>query len=71
MKKIVLFFIAALTAFSAWGQSIKDPESSTFGLDEKDAAAVREIRYRMAQIRKSRPTVALVLSGGGPVSAAW
>ena len=43
---------------------------SSFGLDAKDAAAVREIRYRMAQIRKTRPTVGLVLSGGGAKGAA-
>ena len=43
---------------------------SSFGLDAKDENAVREIRYRMAQIRKTRPTVGLVLSGGGAKGAA-
>ena len=43
---------------------------SSFGLDAKDEKAVREIRYRMAQIRKTRPTVGLVLSGGGAKGAA-
>ena len=43
---------------------------SSFGLDAKDATAVREIRYKMSQIRKTRPTVALVLSGGGAKGAA-
>ena len=48
----------------------QEEEYSSFGLDAKDAAAVREIRYRMAQIRKTRPTVGLVLSGGGAKGAA-
>lgn len=43
---------------------------SSFGLDAKDEKAVKEIRYRMAQIRKTRPTVGLVLSGGGAKGAA-
>ena len=70
MRKILLFFAALLCAWGGMAQNNKDPESSTFGLDEKDAAAVREIRYKMAQIRKTRPTVALVLSGGGAKGAA-
>ena len=71
MKKILLLFSALFLAVSPLAaQSVKEPESSSFGLDEKDAAAVRQIRYKMAQIRKSRPTVALVLSGGGAKGAA-
>ena len=70
MRKILLFFAALLCAWGVMAQNNKDPESSTFGLDEKDAAAVREIRYKMAQIRKTRTTVALVLSGGGAKGAA-
>ena len=71
MKKILLLFgILLLAGLPVLAQTAKEPESSSFGLDEKDAAAVRQIRYRMAQIRKSRPTVALVLSGGGAKGAA-
>ena len=70
MNRILLALTALLLAFPALGQNIKEPESSTFGLDAKDAAAVRQIRSRMAQIRKTRPTVALVLSGGGAKGAA-
>ena len=71
MKKLFLILAALLLACSSvLAQSVKEPESSSFGLDERDAAAVRKIRYRMAQIRKSRPTVALVLSGGGAKGAA-
>ena len=48
----------------------QDPPSSTFGLDPSDAAFVREMRHRMDSIRQERPTVALVLSGGGAKGAA-
>ena len=41
------------------------------GVDPKaDAAAVAKMRERMSEIRKHRPTVALVLSGGGAKGAA-
>ena len=71
MKRLFSLLLLGLLFFApAPAQNNTGPESSTFGLDEKDAAAVREIRYRMAQIRKSRPTVALVLSGGGAKGAA-
>ena len=48
----------------------QDRSSATFGLDPSDAAAVRDIRARMEKIRRERPTVALVLSGGGAKGAA-
>ena len=68
MKKILTLLSACLLAgISALAQ---DRSSSTFGLDPKDAQAVRSIQSRMAQIRKHRPTVALVLSGGGAKGAA-
>lgn len=39
---------------------------SARGIDPKaDAEAVERMQKRMAEIRKHRPTVALVLSGGG------
>lgn len=44
------------------------PESAL--LTSADSAAMREIRARMDEIRKRRPTVALVLSGGGAKGAA-
>ena len=37
---------------------------------KKDSIAIEQMRQRMAQIRKERPTVALVLSGGGAKGAA-
>lgn len=40
--------------------------ASAYSVDPKgDSVAVQRMRERMAQIRKDRPTVALVLSGGG------
>ena len=35
----------------------------------KDSLAVEKMKQRMAEIRKERPTVALVLSGGGAKGA--
>lgn len=71
MKRIALVLTSLLLALvPLQAQKTADAETSTFGLDEKDAASVREIRRRMAQIRKTRPTVALVLSGGGAKGAA-
>ena len=37
---------------------------------KEDSVAVVQMRQRMAEIRKNRPTVALVLSGGGAKGAA-
>lgn len=62
MKRLIFILALLLAAFSAAGQ---DRASATFGLDESDGAALREIRSRMDSIRRHRPTVALVLSGGG------
>ncbi len=73
MKKILFTLTLLLAAASlAWAQpkTQGEPPSSTFGLDSEDAVAVKQIRYRMARIRKRRPTVALVLSGGGAKGAA-
>lgn len=67
MKKLV---VALLMLLSLTARAQQEEVYSSFGLDEKDAKAVRDIRYRMAQIRKTRPTVALVLSGGGAKGAA-
>lgn len=66
MKRFLLILALLVPALL----SAQDRSSATFGLDPSDAAAVREIRARMEQIRKDRPTVALVLSGGGAKGAA-
>ena len=67
MKKYLLLFLLSLLPMALFGQ---DSSSSGFGLDASDAKAVREMRRRMDEIRKRRPTVALVLSGGGAKGAA-
>ena len=66
MKRFLLVILLLLPAVL----SAQDRTSSGFGLDPGDAQAVREMRARMAEIRKHRPTVALVLSGGGAKGAA-
>lgn len=56
---IVLFLVSVLTPLSA--RSV-DPQG--------DSVAIAAMRKRLAEIRKDRPTVALVLSGGGAKGAA-
>ena len=68
MRRLLILLSACL--FLVNGARAQDRSSSTFGLDPKDAQAVRSIQSKMAQIRKHRPTVALVLSGGGAKGAA-
>ena len=70
MKKLLTILLLALIGSTLYAQKITDPPSSTFGLDEEDSMAVLEMRTRMAKIRRNRPTVALVLSGGGAKGAA-
>ena len=67
MKRYLLLFLLTLLPAALYGQAAT---SSGFGLDPSDAKAVREMRARMEEIRKHRPTVALVLSGGGAKGAA-
>ena len=65
MKSFISILLTALCLF-AGGYA-----SHARGIDPKaDAEAVARMRERMAQIRKHRPTVALVLSGGGAKGAA-
>ncbi len=65
MKRLVSFILLIL-ALSTAGQV-----SNATTVDPKaDSVAVREMRARMDEIRKYRPTVALVLSGGGAKGAA-
>ena len=59
---IVLFLSTVLSA--------QTTKSAGFGLDPSDAQAVAQMKARMAKIRERRPTLALVLSGGGAKGAA-
>ena len=65
MKRFLSYMFIALglilSASSAMANSV-DPKG--------DSLAFERMRQRMAQIRKTRPTVALVLSGGGAKGAA-
>ena len=62
------FISILLTAFCLFAAGIA---SSARGIDPKaDAQAVARMQERMSEIRKHRPTVALVLSGGGAKGAA-
>ena len=57
MKKFLTYLIILLTtSFSVSARGV-DPVA--------DSIAVHQMKVRMSQIRKNRPTVALVLSGGG------
>ena len=60
MKRILSFLLIIVCALgsarTAYAYSV-DPKG--------DSIAVNRMRERMAEIRKVRPTVALVLSGGG------
>ena len=67
MKRLLFIWIGLAFAVSVMAQG---PRSSTFGLDPSDSAAVAYMRHRMDSIRQHRPTVALVLSGGGAKGAA-
>ncbi len=66
MKRLLLLLALLVPAVL----SAQDEKSSGFGLDPSDADAVQEMKARMAEIKKHRPTVALVLSGGGAKGAA-
>ena len=68
MRKFLLISLLMLLPLLAGAQA---SSSSGFGLDgESDEKALRELRSYMKKIHRSRPTVALVLSGGGAKGAA-
>ena len=68
MRKSLLIAILMLLPLLAGAQA---SSSSGFGLDgESDEKALRELRSYLKKIHRSRPTVALVLSGGGAKGAA-
>ena len=65
MKQFISILLTTLCLFAA------GTATSARGIDPKaDAQAVARMQERMAEIRKHRPTVALVLSGGGAKGAA-
>ena len=64
MKRIVLIFAFLASLLMSNGASARSVDP------KKDSVAIAQMRERMAEIRKERPTVALVLSGGGAKGAA-
>ena len=68
MKRLTLILLLLAAAVPSLAQ---DKYASSFGLaGESDDRALKEINARMDSIRQHRPTVALVLSGGGAKGAA-
>lgn len=69
MKKVLLACAFALASLVLGAQS---NSLTGFGLDPSDDAAIKRIRARMDVVHKNqhRPTVALVLGGGGAKGAA-
>ena len=64
MRRLTLIFLL-LASLLPGGEA-----SARSVTPKKDSIAVEQMRQRMAEIRKTRPTVALVLSGGGAKGAA-
>ena len=67
MNRILAIFLISVVAYSVNAQEVVVPKRE---YSEMDRQAVKEIRSRLAKIRKTRPYVALVLSGGGAKGAA-
>lgn len=73
MKRLLCILAGALAlALPLFAQepATGEPSSATFGLSESDEAFVQAMKHRLDSIRQHRPTVALVLSGGGAKGAA-
>lgn len=75
LRRLFGVFAALLLCFPAFSQpsAVKQGLESLFyesADPESDAAAIATMRARMSEIRKTRPTVAVVLSGGGAKGAA-
>ena len=61
---MVLFFVATLTGTASATTAKRLPKTAS------DTSSYALFRHRMDSIRRERPTVALVLSGGGAKGAA-
>jgi len=68
MKRFFLVIWALVLVVS--GLNAQSRSSATFGLDPSDDDALEKIRSRSDSIRRHRPVIALVLSGGGAKGAA-
>lgn len=65
MNRLISVILAFVSIFVWAGNSFAQTVTP-----KEDSIAIEEMRQRMAEIRKYRPTVALVLSGGGAKGAA-
>lgn len=64
------WYIITVLCLILHGSDILNAQEYSYGIDpQKDERAVKIIRARMDSIEKHRPTVALVLSGGGAKGA--
>lgn len=71
IRNIIFFLFAAVVSASAGtGHGPGIMNAKPYPLTSADSAAVSTVRARMDSIRSTRPTVALVLSGGGAKGAA-
>lgn len=71
MKSNTLNIILALLTLLAFDASGQNTTTYSYGIDpHRDSVAIAQYRSRMDSIRRERPTVALVLSGGGAKGAA-
>ena len=66
MKRLIRYILPVFCILLSWVQPTMARSVDPVG----DSIAIAAMRERMAQIRKERPTVALVLSGGGAKGAA-
>ena len=64
MKRLLMIALLSIVAVSASARSVRSVDPYA------DSIAVEKMRARMNEIRQYRPTVALVLSGGGAKGAA-
>ena len=71
MKSNTLNIILAILTLLAFDASGQNTTTYSYGIDpHRDSVAIAQYRSRMDSIRRERPTVALVLSGGGAKGAA-
>ena len=68
---ITLLLIIVFSACSLFFAPCANSQSLSYGIDpQRDSVAIAKFQKRMDSIRQERPTVALVLSGGGAKGAA-
>ena len=69
LRKILMFCVLLLASFTLSAQQANGLVNISYD-PHGDSVFFKKIQHRMAEIRKHRPTVALVLAGGGAKGAA-